>query len=168
MASVASETFTSTSAPIQYAAVRAFRSDLEIETYLRRCRRVLRRLGKHLTATLREAGVLVPDPKGGFYLFVDFGPHAEKLRAKGIDDSATLCETLLEETGVAILPGSAFGRPAHELSARIAYVDFDGARALAAVADVPADQPLGEDFLRTYCTNCMEGADRVAAWLGDA
>ena len=167
LAAVASETFTSTSAPIQYAAVRAFRSDLEIETYLRHCRRLLRRLGKHLTATLREAGVLVPDPKGAFYLFVDFGPHAEKLRAKGIDDSATLCEMILEDTGVAILPGSAFGRPTHELSARLAYVDFDGARALAAVADVPADQPLGEEFLRAYCPSCVEGIERVAAWLGD-
>ena len=42
-------------------------------------------------------------------------------------------EKLLEETGVAILPGSAFGRPETELTARMAYVDFDGAKMLTAL-----------------------------------
>ena len=42
-------------------------------------------------------------------------------------------QKLLEDTGVALLPGSVFGRPEDELTARFAYVDFDGAKALAAV-----------------------------------
>ncbi len=42
---------------------------------------------------------------------------------------------LLEETGVALLPGAAFVRSRAELTARLAYVDFDGASALAASPD---------------------------------
>jgi len=71
----------------------------------------------------------------------------------------------LEDTGVAILPGADFGRPPEELSARLAYVDFDGARSLTAAEAIPADQPLDETFLNTYCRNCLQAADRVCAWI---
>jgi aspartate aminotransferase len=60
MAAVASETYTSTSAPIQYAAVRAFRGGLDIERYLVNSRAILSALGKSLTAKLCTAGVPAP------------------------------------------------------------------------------------------------------------
>ncbi len=44
MAAVASETFTATSAPIQYAAIRAFQGGLKIERYLWNSRWILERL----------------------------------------------------------------------------------------------------------------------------
>lgn len=167
MAAVASETYTSTSAPIQYAAVRAFHGGSELETYLQRSRQLLRALGTTVAEALVQAEVVVRRPRGGFYLFPDFGPHAERLAARGIVDSRSLCERLLEDTGVAILPGSAFGRPPEELTARLAYVDFDGARALAGVASLEADARLDEEFLRIYCPNVMEAMDRIVAWVQD-
>ena len=39
------------------------------------------------------------------------------------DNDEAFATALLEETGVALLPGSDFGRPANELSARLAGVD---------------------------------------------
>ncbi|MBU3914035.1 aminotransferase class I/II-fold pyridoxal phosphate-dependent enzyme, partial [bacterium] len=45
MASIASETFTSTSAPIQYAAIRAFKGGVMLERYLAHSRRILSKLG---------------------------------------------------------------------------------------------------------------------------
>ena len=57
MAAVASETFTSTSAPIQYAAVCAFKGGSEISRYLFHCRRILRALGGVCAANLRSAGI---------------------------------------------------------------------------------------------------------------
>jgi aspartate aminotransferase len=36
----------------------------------------------------------------------------------------------MEETGVALLPGSAFGMPADSLTTRLAFVDFDGSQIL--------------------------------------
>ena len=165
MAAVASETFTSTCAPIQFAAVRAFEEGPEIERYLRGSRRVLRALGHSLTRTLRDAGGQVVSPAGGFYLFPDFGAHAEALHRRGITTSAALCERLLEDTGVAILPGEDFGRPAEEFTTRLAYVNFDGARALEAVAAQPADADLDESFLQTYCGETLEAVERLCAWL---
>ena len=54
MITVASETFTSTSALIQHAAVRAFADNPEIERYLQQVRRVLRALGQHLATRLTD------------------------------------------------------------------------------------------------------------------
>lgn len=165
MAAVASETFTSTSAPIQYAAVRAFEGGTEIEEYLLHSRRVLRALGRSIATTLREHGAEILDPRGGFYLFPDFAPHREKLAARGIHTSRDLCERLLEETGVAILPGAEFGRPDEELTARLAYVNFDGAQALMGASQIPADHTLDADFLETHCPSTMEAVRALVAWL---
>ena len=164
MASVASETFTATSAPIQFAAVRAFAGGTRIEEYLWTSRRVLKALCDHIVAKLRGAGISVSMPDGAFYMLPDFSPLREKLAERGIRTGAELCERLLEETGVAILPGSAFGRPENELTARLAFVDFDGARALAAADQQPADQPLDADFLNTYCSRVVKAIDEICAW----
>jgi aspartate aminotransferase len=164
MAVVASETYTSVSTPIQYAAIRAFRSDLEIERYLWQCRRILRRLGRVLSERMTEQGVRVHKPKGGFYLFPDFEDFREPLAARGITTSEQLCHSALEETGVAVLPGSDFGRPEHELTLRLAYVDFDGARALAAAELEPVNKSLPEDFVQHYLNNCVLGVDHLCRW----
>jgi aspartate aminotransferase len=58
MAAAASETFTSTSAPIQYAAVRAFNGGLEIERYLSRSRKNLGSLGRWPLSTESTPTVL--------------------------------------------------------------------------------------------------------------
>jgi aspartate aminotransferase len=72
----------------------------------------------------------VHSPEGGFYLFPDFSQLSEQLASKGIATSNAMTQSLLAETGVSLLPGSAFGMPASSLTARLAYVDFDGGAAL--------------------------------------
>jgi aspartate aminotransferase len=168
MAAVASETYTTTSAPIQYAAVRAFRGGMRIERYLWHSRRILSALGKWISQRFTEAGLDMERPRGAFYVFPYFHPFQEKLHARGIRSSAQLSERLLQETGVAILPGSDFGRPAAELSARIAYVDFDGARALAAAEVLPADRPPDLAFLQTHCAGILTAIDRLCDWLHES
>jgi aspartate aminotransferase len=165
MAAVASETYTSTSAPIQYAAVRAYRGGIEIERYLWHSRRILRAIARWAVQRLTQAGISVLTPKGAFYLFPDFSPHRETLADRGIQTSPQLCARLLEETGVAILPGSDFGRPEGELTARLAYVDFDGARVLAAAEQLAPESRIRESFLRAYCAPMMNAIDRICAWV---
>ncbi|MCB0500624.1 MAG: aminotransferase class I/II-fold pyridoxal phosphate-dependent enzyme [Cyclobacteriaceae bacterium] len=131
MAVVASETFTATSAPIQYAAVKAFEFGPEVENYVVDCRKVLKAIAAYAYTELSSIGLSMPAPQGGFYLFPDFGKFRDRLAAKGINGSPGLCRALLEETGVALLPGADFGQPPSELSARLSYVDFDGQSALA-------------------------------------
>jgi aspartate aminotransferase len=105
-------------------------------------------------------------PDGAFYLFVDFTPIGERLAAREIGDGPSLCNRLLTETGVAILPGASFARPPQELTARLAYVNFDGARALAASEKIPLDQELPPGFARQYCEGVLLGVERLVEWAG--
>jgi aspartate aminotransferase len=165
MAVAASETFTSTSAPIQYAAVAAYQDHPELTNYLDRSRAILGALGGWSAAALRDAGCFCPDPEGGFYLMIDLSTRREDLVARGIESATAMTARLLEDTGVAILPGSDFGRPATELSARLALVDFDGGaalEALGATGSLEADP----EFLRAHCPDVVEAIERIASWLG--
>ena len=165
MAAVSSETFTATSAPIQHAAVRAFRGGTRIEDYLTQSRRILKTIAEQTCAKLTAKGALVAPPQGAFYIFPDFSPLREKLAARGINTSTEMCERILAETGVAILPGSAFGRPEHEMTTRLALVDFDGAKALANAERYPLSEPLPQEFLDSCCFKIMEGIDRLCEWV---
>lgn len=165
MAAVASETFTATSAPIQFAAVKAFKGGMEIERYLWNARKILKALGIKIHGLLSDSGIECPLPEGAFYLFPNFKNYADKLRAKSIRTSMEMTTKLLEETGAALLPGNVFGRPTEELTARLAYVDFDGARALAAAETISPDDPLPEDFVNLYCSHMLDGTKRIVDWV---
>lgn len=167
IANVASETFTSTSAPIQFAAVQAFRGSEQIESYLLRARWILQIIGKYIARKLKENGVNVASPEGAFYLFPDFSSYSEKLKKRGITNSIQLCERLLDETGVAILPGYSFGRPLEELTARIAYVDFDGTKAMSYALSISQKKDLNHDFLSAYCGNLIDAIDLIVNWLNN-
>lgn len=105
-------------------------------------------------------------PTGASYLFPDFRPFRLALRAQQITTSKQLCECLLAETGVATIPGSSFGRPASELTLRMAYIDFDGEAALEAATKSDPSAELDETFLRAHCPRVIEAIERVTSWLG--
>jgi aspartate aminotransferase len=49
------------------------------------------------------------EPQGAFYVFLDFRPLLAK--TKRFADTMALCEWLLNESHVALVPGEAFGAP---------------------------------------------------------
>jgi aspartate aminotransferase len=165
MATVASETFTSTSAPIQHAAIAAFKPNDELSRYIADVRRVLKTLGKDIALRLRKAGAKVNNPEGGFYLFPDFGKYRRALARKGIKSSAQLCSAILDETGVAVLPGSEFGRPANELTMRLAYVNFDGAKALKKASNIPKGRAIKSKDLSRSCADTYEAIERLSGFF---
>jgi aspartate/methionine/tyrosine aminotransferase len=65
--------------------------------YARRRELVLR-----IAAEYESDKVLVNPPMGAFYFFLDFRPLGRS--------SLEICERILEETGVGLVPGSAFGQ----------------------------------------------------------
>jgi aspartate aminotransferase len=164
MAAVASETYTSTSAPIQYAAVRAFRGGMQIERYLWTARRILAALADAAVRTLADAEIEVLAPSGAFYLFPDFARARSALVQRGIRTSVDLAQRLLDEVGVAVLPGAVFGRDPEELTVRIALVDFDGAKAMATLEALPHDRPIDEAFLYTHCRRVLDAMTRISHW----
>jgi aspartate aminotransferase len=165
MSVVASETYTSTSAPIQHAAITGFSDHPEIEDYLRKNRWILKQTGRVLCHQLHKMGLDTPLPHGGFYLFPNFEPYREKLQARGILNSVQFCDRVLEETGVAMLPGADFGRSEKEYTVRIAYVDFDGEKALAAVPEKRANNHMEDSWVSTHAPRLTTAFDRLGEWL---
>lgn len=159
MAVAASETFTTTSAPIQYAAVKAYQGGVEIEKYLTHSRLILRKVAEACSDILLSYHIQHPRPEGGFYLMPDFSFYKETLHSRGIFSSAQLCERLLEETGVALLPLSDFGMPEDFLGARLSYVDFDGAKAIDMIEHNPAVHA------RELAPKVMEGMEVLVKWF---
>ncbi len=165
MAVVASETYSSVSAPVQYAAIKAFRFDPAIDEYLKHTRLIMKALMGYTYNALKAVGAELAEPKGGFYVFPNFSCGQKNLGALGINDSVNLCERILEDTGVATLPGVVFGQPETELSARVACVDFDGGKALEVVSETPEGSVPGKAFLETHCQPTVDGVDRLCDWF---
>ncbi|SKA83888.1 pyridoxal phosphate-dependent aminotransferase [Desulfobaculum bizertense] len=65
----------------------------------------VRRRDKAMAIVSGWKGVVCPKPEGAFYLF----PDVSALYGERFADSASLCTLLLEEAGVATVPGVAFG-----------------------------------------------------------
>jgi len=101
----------------QVAALAAVSGDLSAAEAMREAfDRRRRRMHELLSAI---AGVECVEPQGAFYAFPSFpGVLGRRLRGRTVDDAVGLAEVVLEEAGVAIVPGEAFGAAGH---ARLSY-----------------------------------------------
>ena len=93
--------------PSQYAAVSVFRHEPRVRESVNAMVRLFKRRRDRLVAAMTEQ---VPRatfvaPEGAFYLFF----RVDGYFAAGRNDSAAFCSWLLENTGVALVPGIAFG-----------------------------------------------------------
>ncbi|MEZ5070774.1 MAG: hypothetical protein R2751_07355 [Bacteroidales bacterium] len=77
-----------------------------------------------------------------------------------------LCHALLRDTGIAMLPGYEFGRQPDELTARIALVDFDGARALQAASIDYLTSDLDDAFVENFAPRLHQAFVRMQEWFG--
>ena len=73
----------------------------------------------------------------------------------------------MEETVIALLPGSAFGIPAEKFIARLSYVDFDGRKALDFAKSIPDNNTLDDDFLESIAGHMLDGIHQLKNWLED-
>ena len=165
MSVVASETFTATSAPIQYAAVKAFEGGPFMDEYLVIVRKILKTILKYIEIRFDQWHITYPSPQGAFYIFPDFGHYTEKFHAMNILTSKQLCNRILDETGVAMLPGSDFGRDPQEFSTRIAYVDFNGREAMEASGALFNEEKNYDLFVETYCPKVVTAVNLLGEWL---
>lgn len=105
----ASECWSAASAPAQEAAAVAFATSPEMDLYRSQVVALHKRCTLALYHALRECGLVVAEPKGAFYVYPSFHPYTQQLEALGIFTSQQLSHWLIEECGVAALPGSVFG-----------------------------------------------------------
>jgi aspartate/methionine/tyrosine aminotransferase len=99
---VASEIWSAPAAPVQEAAAYAFDEPQELLARIELARRLHGTVARAVHERFTEIGADVPVPQGGFYLY----PDLSHLRLGG---SAEITKILLEEHGIGVLPGHAFG-----------------------------------------------------------
>tara|TARA_Y100000590_G_scaffold423453_1_gene529359 strand:- start:128 stop:1363 length:1236 start_codon:yes stop_codon:yes gene_type:complete len=147
-----SESFTSVSAPIQYAAIAAYENNHS--TYLNAVKKILSFTGNYVYENLKSNVINVTNPEGGFYLFPEF------TNAK-FSTSSEMCKDILNKTGVALLPGSDFGLGQKKMLARLSFTDFDGAVFLK---NTLSSKKLDNEVLERYAPNVVEGVKKIKSW----
>jgi len=147
-----SESFTSVSAPIQYAAVEAYKGDHS--EYLSAVRQILSFIGNYVYENLKSNVINVTKPEGGFYLFPEF-TNAQ------FSSSSEMCGDILDKTGVALLPGSDFGVDSKKMLARLSYTDFNGSNFLA---NIMGSKKLNKVDINKFAPNIVEGTSKLKDW----
>ena len=149
---LASETFSSVSSPIQYAAIVAHKNDHT--NYINHSKNILKSVGNYVYENLKSNNVLINKPQGGFYLLPEF-------INKKFSTSTELCDNILKETGVALLPGSDFGFSEKRMLARLSYTDFDGENFMK---NTVHNEEINDDIIKKYAPKIIEGTNKLKEW----
>ncbi len=149
---LASETFSSVSAPIQYAAIRAYENDHS--EFINKSRKILDIVGNYVFEKLKSNKININKPQGGFYLMPEF-------KNKKFKTSAEMCNNLLNETGVALLPGSDFGFKEEKMLARLSFTDFDGQKFME---NIMSNDKTSDYLVSEYAPRIKEGVEKLKRW----
>ena len=149
---LASETFSAVSAPIQHAAIKAYENDHS--NYINESRNILKAVGNYVYENLKSNKVLINKPQGGFYLMPEF-------LNKKFNSSSEMCDSILNDTGVALLPGSDFGFEQTKMLARLSFTDFDGQEFMNKIED---NQKIDKDHIVNFAPKIIEGVDKLKKW----
>ena len=150
--SLASESYSTVNTPTQYASVEAYITDHE--KYKLKVRAILRAVGNYVYKNLKSNKVLIAPPEGAFYLMPEFKNRKYKTSSK-------LCEAILNETGVALLPGSDFGFRPKKMLTRLSYTDFNGLEFFNNVSDC---NHIDDDMIKKFAPNVVEGVHKLSNW----
>ena len=149
---LASETFSSVSAPIQYAAITAYSTDHS--KYINDSKNILKAVGNYVYENLKSNKVIINKSQGGFYLMPEFSN-------KSFLTSSEMCDNLLKETGVALLPGSDFGFDKKRMLARLSFTDFNGQDFMK---NIQGKKEINNDLILKFAPQVVEGVDKLKKW----
>jgi len=149
---LASETFSSVSAPIQYAAITAYSNDYT--DYINNSKNILKAVGNYVYNNLKSNNVIINKPQGGFYLMPEFV-------SKNFSSSDEMCSDILKKTGVALLPGSDFGFLKNKMIVRLSFTDFDGNEFMKNVLDF---NKIDNGLIFKFAPKVVEGVDKLKKW----
>jgi aspartate aminotransferase len=149
---LASETFSAVSAPIQHAAITAYTSDHS--EYINNSKNILKAIGNYVYENLKSNKILINKPQGGFYLMPEF-------LNKKFNTSSEMCNDILKETGVALLPGSDFGFDKNKMLVRLSFTDFDGQNFMNQTQN---EQKINNELILKFAPKIVEGVDKLKKW----
>ncbi len=150
--SLASESYSTVNTPTQFAAVEAYEGNYD--NYKDKVKGILNAIGDYVYNNLKSNKVLINPPQGAFYLMPEF-------KNKKYKNSSHLCEAILNETGVAMLPGSDFGFKPKKMLTRLSYTDFNGTEFFKNVTNYNL---IDDNMIKKYAPNVAEGVSKLSNW----
>ena len=150
--SLASESYSTVNTPTQFAAVEAYSGNYD--DYKNKVKGILNAVGTYVYNNLKSNKVLINPPQGAFYLMPEFINKKYK-------SSSKLCEAILKEIGVAMLPGSDFGFKPKKMLTRLSYTDFDGEKFFKNVKNYNS---ISEPMIEKYAPNVVVGVKKLSNW----
>lgn len=155
MLAIASEIWSAPAAPVQQAAAYAFTEPTELVERVAQSRRLHGVVVNAVHAAFVEAGADVPAPQGGFYLYPDLG----YLRAGG---SAEVTKLLIEDHGIGVLPGHAFGDDPSAARVRVATSLMYGESQEERLAALTSSDPLSLPWIAANMEHLSRGLQNLS------
>ncbi len=150
--SLASESYSTVNTPAQFAAVEAYTGDYS--NYKKKVIKILNAVGYYVYENLKSNKILINPPQGAFYLMPEFINNKFK-------NSSKLCEAILNEAGVAMLPGSEFGFSPKKMVTRLSYIDFNGYEFFN---NIKMNEPINTQMIENYAPNIVDGIRKLSIW----
>ena len=128
---IAATVYTNVSTPTQYAAIKAYEPNEEIEDYINTTRQIHRIMGRYLSDEWNKIdGIQATRPDGAFYFFASFNELKNNLKRKGVSSSNQLADSLIScPHHIGVVTGDACMLDPEDYGARIAFVDYNGKEA---------------------------------------
>jgi len=162
--------YTAVSTPIQHAAVAGFEISKEMDDYFTVTRNIHQIMGEYTYNALTAIeGVTATKPDATFYLLVDFNVFATDLQNANIITSQKLSESLIVHPyHTAIVGGDSLVLERTDFSARIAYVDYDGAKVYQEyLKNTPKSSSEKLEFVKSNAPKVVAGIDMIAEFFRD-
>ncbi|MCV0400671.1 MAG: pyridoxal phosphate-dependent aminotransferase [Nitrosopumilus sp.] len=160
--------YTAVSTPIQHAAIAGFEISDEMEEYFDVTRNIHQIMGEYTYNALTAIeGVKATKPNATFYLLADFNAFATDLQSAGITTSQKLSESLiLHPYHTAIVGGDSLVLERTDFIARIAYVDYDGAKVYQKyLENKPKSSSEKNEFVKNNAPKVVAGIDMIAEFF---
>ncbi len=162
--------YTAVSTPIQYAAVAGFEISKEIDEYFDVTRSIHHLMGEYTYHALSAIeGVKMTKPDATFYLLADFNAFRDDLNRAKINTSQKLSESLIVHPyHTAIVGGDSLVLERTDFSARIAYVDYDGATVYRNyLENKPKSSSERIEFVKTNAPKIVAGIEMIGRFFED-
>jgi aspartate aminotransferase len=160
--------FTSVSTPIQHAAVAGFQPSKELTKYFKVTRNIHHVMSEYTYDALNEIdGVRTTKPEATFYLLVDFNAFKDDFHQKKIITSQQFSESMIDHPyHTAIVGGDSLVLERTDFSARIAFVDYDGAAAFRNYKNrKPKNQSDRTEFVKTNAPRIVDGLAMIKRYF---
>ena len=162
--------YTAVSTPIQHAAVAGFEISTEMDDYFDVTRNIHQIMGEYTYHALSTIdGIKTTKPDATFYLLADFNVFATELQKAKINTSQKLSEALIVHPyHTAIVGGDSLVLERTDFSARIAYVDYDGAKVYQNYLDnKPKSTSERVEFVKNNAPKVVAGIEMICRFFSN-